>query len=739
MAAEEQAGPDARGDAFSKGAARGGTGTTVFDPSQDPYTARTDRAHLNLTVIEGDVIIEEVDLTAMPDRSVSFGSASDNDIVIPSRYGIVSSHHGTFILYGALCQVIDNGSTNGLYINGCNSRQFAFSPGDVVSIGRPSAGGYDAIVMLLSFARSTWRVMGLANRVAISVGRAADNDLVLGVPSVSSHHAQLIRSRQTGRWVISDTKSFNGVFVSGSPVTSPRELVKGDVVSIAGATLVFTGEALIYSCINQGVDLYARELVRERHSRGERTTNVNHVSLHVHRGELVGVLGGSTSHKSELLGLLSGAIRADSGEVLVDGADLYRSYGALKNAIGLVPRVSLVHPALRLRDSLRAAAALKMPPDSSKEEREARVNAVIEQMGLAPFRDARGGSLPDVVRRRASIAMALASDPRLLFLDEPVAGLDPGAGRHLMDLLAGLAHGGRTVVLTTNSIESSDLFDRIILLGAGGSLCYEGAPTGALEFFGVRSLVEAYDLVHADSAGWAHRFSEARRSAPLGKPETATDGAIRRGRSVSPARRAGIVAEVGFRAFFGRWQSLLAMLATPIVLAGIMAKLTPGDVTMRYLVVAAVWLGLFDAMLHLPEEARIVRFSRGADAGVIIYLVGTWLTLLALLLAQLAGMAGGLSLVIGELSIEGVLGPMALMGPGLIAGAGMGLAVSALDPRRQSGVLLFAALAGFVVLAAGGGLAVPTVPLVAMLVACGLVGTVACGILLKEGMRGGEG
>lgn len=134
---------------------------------------------LYLTVIEGSRVLLEVDLLSFGKQYVSFGASTQNDICFASSYGIVSSLHGSFLLQGGMCYIQDNGSTNGIYVNGIKTTATPFAPGDVAIIGNIASRHYDSVMMMLSYEEATWRAVDLNSYNALSIGRAASNDLVL--------------------------------------------------------------------------------------------------------------------------------------------------------------------------------------------------------------------------------------------------------------------------------------------------------------------------------------------------------------------------------------------------------------------------------------------------------------------------------------------------------------------------------------------------------------------------------
>src|SRR6185369_10929831 len=160
---------------------------------------------------------------------------------------------------------------------------------------------------------------------------------------------------------------------------------------------------------------------------------------------------------STLLGALTGQRPADAGEVRYDGRDLYASYDELRQRIGLVPQDDILHPQLTVRRALRFAAELRFPADTSAAERHARVEEVLDELGLIDQATQRISTLSGGQRKRTSVALELLTRPSLLFLDEPTSGLDPGMDKSVMRTLRGLADDGRTVVVVTHNVANLDV------------------------------------------------------------------------------------------------------------------------------------------------------------------------------------------------------------------------------------------------------------------------------------------
>ena len=176
--------------------------------------------------------------------------------------------------------------------------------------------------------------------------------------------------------------------------------------------------------------------------------------------------------------------------------------------IGYVPQDEIVHRLLTVREALQFAAELRLPQDTPKADQDAAVVRVMEEVGLTEHADTRIGSLSGGQRKRAGVASELISQPGMLFLDEPTTGLDPGLEARMMKLFRSLADGGRPVVLVTHATRNLRICDKVVVMGRGGLLCFDGKPEDALEFFGATEPDDIYLALEEQGAqSWHERFA----------------------------------------------------------------------------------------------------------------------------------------------------------------------------------------------------------------------------------------
>jgi len=169
--------------------------------------------------------------------------------------------------------------------------------------------------------------------------------------------------------------------------------------------------------------------------------------------------------------------------VYVNDIDVYSNFAAVRNRIGFVPQKDIIHMELTVFEALDYTARLRMPPDTSKDERHHRIEEVLEDLDLLHRKDVQISGLSGGQQKRVSIGVELLTKPGLFFLDEPTTGLDPGTETSLMQLMRRLADQGRTIVLITHATKNVMLADKVIFLARGGYLAWFGPPDEALKYF----------------------------------------------------------------------------------------------------------------------------------------------------------------------------------------------------------------------------------------------------------------
>lgn len=195
---------------------------------------------------------------------------------------------------------------------------------------------------------------------------------------------------------------------------------------------------------------------------------VRGLDLEVRRGEIFALLGPNGAGKTTTVEILEGYRRRDRGEVSVLGVDPGRERSRLKSRIGIVLQSTGVDQYLTVAETVRMYASCY--PHSRP------VDEVIGLVGLESKHNSRVIKLSGGQKRRLDVAIALAGDPEMLFLDEPTTGFDPSARREAWEVVKNLAALGKTVLLTTHFMDEAQyLADRVAVV-AGGRIVAEGSP-----------------------------------------------------------------------------------------------------------------------------------------------------------------------------------------------------------------------------------------------------------------------
>lgn len=247
------------------------------------------------------------------------------------------------------------------------------------------------------------------------------------------------------------------------------------------------------------------------------------ISFHIEPGELVALTGVSRSGKSSLLQSLAGLIKPASGEILMDGVDLYANLKAFHPIIGFVPSTFALPLSFTVAEVLQEAATLRLPRRTSSRDREQRLRSIVEMVGLTEAIDHRVSSLSRIEKRKLGIAVELIGYPRILLLDESAEWserLTPFEEVQITILLRELARQGLTIIQVDHRCRRAGLSDKIIFLAPGGLLAWFGPPDEAFiylrglvprgvakDLFGLREALEILANPQIqEGIEWAKRF-----------------------------------------------------------------------------------------------------------------------------------------------------------------------------------------------------------------------------------------
>ncbi len=224
-------------------------------------------------------------------------------------------------------------------------------------------------------------------------------------------------------------------------------------------------------------------------------------SLEIHEGEILALLGPNGAGKTTLISTICGITQPTSGKITVGGHDVVSDYRGARSLVGLVPQEINLEPFERVMNTVRFSRGLfGKPKDDALLER------ILRQLSLWDKRDNRIMELSGGMKRRVLIAKALAHEPRVLFLDEPTAGVDVELRRDMWKIVAGLKEAGVTIILTTHYIEEAEaIADRIGVINKGEILLVE-EKTALMTRLGQKELrIELQDPVETLPAVLAAR------------------------------------------------------------------------------------------------------------------------------------------------------------------------------------------------------------------------------------------
>ena len=637
------------------------------------------------------------------------GRGAQCDIVINNLQ--VSRQHARIDRQGSRCMLEDTGSSGGTTVNGSALQgKHELVVGDRILVGgivleyAVRYGPASTIVEAkeqkepeepaqgLQMLYETEAVASVPLKMDVmTLGRAPDRDVVLDAPLVSKKHAAI--ERRGEQHFLVDTRSSSGTFVNGKPILS-HPLERGDHVQIGPYALQYTGDKLERLESVGSVQLDALRLTK-RVAGGK--VILDDVSLSISDRQFVGLLGPSGAGKSTLIDALNGLRPVEEGRVLVNDIDLYESFDSVRAQLGYVPQDDIIHRELDVARALHYAALLRLPKDTSKEEREQLVAETLEALGLSERADTCIGALSGGQRKRVSIGVELLTRPGLLFLDEPTSGLDPGTENRLMNLFRRLADTGNTIICTTHVMENVYLFDKVVVLMAG-KLAFYGTPAEALKHFGIERITDLYDRLEDDIPElWQSKFRKSPEFAKhislpheqfIEADEQTTEGNQRAAPKAAKTRR-------HFWPLLSRYAEILLqdkknlrlILAQSVIITALISLVCNNPALILFLAsVSSLWFGTNNAAREIVKERAIYKRERMVGLSITDYVLSKFIVLAALCTVQCAIMMGGIFI------FEARTGPPFLQFGILLltafSGVGLGLFVSAISNNADKATTL---------------------------------------------------
>jgi ABC-2 type transport system ATP-binding protein len=242
------------------------------------------------------------------------------------------------------------------------------------------------------------------------------------------------------------------------------------------------------------------------------------LSLTLPAGKPVAILGPNGAGKTTLIRMVATLLQPDRGSLLVGGHDVVRDPMAVRRMIGLAGQSAAVEEMMTGRENLVMVARLYGQPAAAARQSAARI---LEQMDLEDASDRQVRTYSGGMRRRLDLGASLVGSPRLLLLDEPTTGLDPGSRNEVWDGIQEMSWGGTDIVLTTQYLDEADHLASSIVIIDGGRVIAQGTPDE------LKSRVGA-DMVELHTVDLPTMYRAAEVLGSLGSAEPVTDPATRR-------------------------------------------------------------------------------------------------------------------------------------------------------------------------------------------------------------------
>src|SRR6202022_1588438 len=214
----------------------------------------------------------------------------------------------------------------------------------------------------------------------------------------------------------------------------------------------------------------------------------------------------SGAGKSTLAKVIVGNTSPTRGQVSFEGHDIHGEYASLRSRIGMVPQDDVVHRQLTVGQALGYAAELRLPPDTTKQDRRQVIAQVLDELEMTPHAQTRVDRLSGGERKRASVAMELLTGPSLLILDEPTSGLDPALDRQVMTMLRRLPDPRRGGLAVPPSPTYLDVCDQVLLLAPGGRTAFYGPPSQIGPSMGTTNWADIFSSAAGDPDAAHKRF-----------------------------------------------------------------------------------------------------------------------------------------------------------------------------------------------------------------------------------------
>jgi len=230
-------------------------------------------------------------------------------------------------------------------------------------------------------------------------------------------------------------------------------------------------------------------IVKDLVKQFEDVTAVDSLNLEIKQGELFSLLGPNGAGKTTTINILSGILKPTKGTAIIAGFDVTKNPEEIKKVIGVCPQKAAVFKFLNARENIELFGNLHGIP---KKELEERTDIFLELLGLAEASKRVAKGYSGGMLRKLNLIMALISDPKIAFLDEPTVGMDPRARRKTWEFIGSLKDQNKTIILTTHYIEEAEaLSDRVGIIDYG-KLIELGTPKELMEKYETKNLEQVF-------------------------------------------------------------------------------------------------------------------------------------------------------------------------------------------------------------------------------------------------------
>lgn len=534
------------------------------------------------------------------------------------------------------------------------------------------------------------------------LGSGQSADVVITDMGLESQHACFRRRESTV--LVQDLDTRGGTFVNNTEVRGLVKVTNGDRICIGNLTFTYSPGNGSLESNSKGLSITLKDATKtvtvSEGTLREKRNILDNISLHIRRGEFVGILGSSGSGKSTLIKSFAGLSKLSQGEFFLDG-EAAKSQRLLKDRrIAYLPQDVVIHETLSTGSALGYIARIKEIGNSDL-ERSQIIEKVLSRVGMLDRINVRIDRLSGGQRKRVALAAELLGDPEIILLDEATSGLDPATEAELMQLFRSLADEGRTVICITHFPERLALCDRLLYL-MQGRLIFNGTPDELTNLFQVNRIEDVYLKQSSRSpVDWQEEFTssppgqratvEIQSQTIITKPETETDQL--------PTREAyktqiGILFQRYFELQKADWQYLLLLLLQAPVI-GFMIAVTFGSINASFaelhaadtkeviflLVLAVLWCSGTASVRELVKEETILQHETRFGVQLIPYLLSK------LLLLGMVSVIQALLLLFTvawftELTGNNLIQAMVLVSTGVV-GVTLGLAVSSFSGTSE--------------------------------------------------------